>query len=50
MKKKKKKLVDPYNENISFSNNNVGLIFSDIATSKPSHPNPSPNKCVLGIS
>ena len=44
------KLNDPYIENISFSNNNVGLVFSDIATPKPSHPNLSPNQCVLGIS
>ena len=30
------KLIDPDNENISFSNNNVRLVISDIATPKPS--------------
>ena len=39
------KLVDPDNENISFSNSNVGLVISDIATPKPSYP----NQYVLGI-
>ena len=43
------KLVDPDNENRSFSNNNVVLVISDIATPKPSYPNPLPNKYVLGI-
>ena len=43
------KLVDPDNENISFSNSNVGLVISDIATDKPSYPNPLPNQYVLGI-
>ena len=43
------KLVNPDNENISFSNNNVGLVISDIATPKPSSPNPFPNQYVLGI-
>ena len=38
------KLIDPDNENISFSNNNVGLVISDIATPKPSYPNPLPNQ------
>ena len=38
------KLIDPDNENISFSNNNVGLVTSDIATRKPSYPNPLPNQ------
>ena len=43
------KLVDPDNENISFSNSNVGLVISDIATPKPSYPNTLPNQYVLGI-
>ena len=43
------KLIDPDNENISLSNNNVGLVISDIATPKPSYPNPLPNQYVLGI-
>ena len=30
------KLVDPDNESISFSNSNVGLVISNIATPKPS--------------
>ena len=34
---------------ISFSNNNVGLVISDIATPKPSYPNSLPNQYVLGI-
>ena len=41
------KLVDPDNENVSFSNNNVGLVISDIATPKPSHLNPLPKQYVL---
>ena len=43
------KLVDPDNENISFNNSNIGLVISDIATPKPSYPNPLPNQYVLGI-
>ena len=43
------KLVDPDNENISFSNNSVGLVISDIATPKLSYPNPLPNQYVLRI-
>ena len=43
------KLVDPDNENISFSNSNVRLVISDIATPKPSYPNTLPNQYVLGI-
>ena len=43
------KLVDPDNENVSFSNNNVGLVISDIATPKPSHLNPLPKQYVLWI-
>ena len=42
------KLVDLDNE-ISFSNSNVGLVISDIPTPKPSYPNTLPNKYVLGI-
>ena len=30
------KVIDPDNENISFSDNNVGLVIHDIATPKPS--------------
>ena len=43
------KLIDPDNENISFSNNNVGLVIYDIATPKPSYPNPLPNQYILRI-
>ena len=43
------KLVDPDNENISFNNSNIGLVISEIATPKPSYPNPLPNQCVLEI-
>ena len=43
------KLVDPDNENISFSNSKVGLVIYDIATQKRSYPNPLPNQYVLGI-
>ena len=43
------KLIDPDNENKSFSNNNDGLVISDIATPKTSYPNPLPNQYVLGI-
>ena len=43
------KLVDRDNENRSFSNNNVGLVISDIATPKSSYPNLLPNRYVLGI-
>ena len=43
------KLVDPDNENISFSNSNVLLVISDVATPKPSQPNPLANQYVLGI-
>ena len=43
------KLVDPDNENISFSNNSVGLVISDIATPKLSYSNPLPNQYVLRI-
>ena len=43
------KLVDLDNENISFSNSNVGSVISGIATLKPSYPNTLPNQYVLGI-
>ena len=43
------KLIDPDNENISFSNNNVGLVISDIVTPKPSYPNLLPDQYILGI-
>ena len=43
------KLIDPDNENISYSNNNVGLVISDMATPKPSYSNPLPNQYILGI-
>ena len=43
------KLVDPDNENISFSSNNVALVISDVATPKLSYPNPLTNQYVLGI-
>ena len=46
---KVKKLIDPDNENISFSNNNIGLVISDIATPEPSYPNPLLKQYVLGI-
>ena len=47
--KKVIKLVDSDNENISYSNSNVGLVISDIETPKPSYPNTLPNHCVLGM-
>ena len=43
------KLTDPDNENISFSNSNVGLVIYDITTPKLSYPNPLPNQYALGI-
>ena len=43
------KLIDPDNENISFSNNKVGLVISDIATPEPSYPDLLLNQYVLGI-
>ena len=43
------KLVDPDNGNISFSNSNVGLVISNIATLKPSYSNPLANQYVSGI-
>ena len=43
------KLIDPDNENISFSNSNIGLVISDIANPEPSYPNPLLNQYVLEI-